>query len=234
MSILAKSFNNRLIRIRQEDRYVSATDMAQACGKQFADWKRLKSTNEYLAAFQLNTGVPLNQLMEINTQKGLNHERGSWIHPQIAIRFAQWLSVDFSIQVDKWINENADLSINNLKSNLTTPEGFVYLVQAKATKYYKIGVSKEAHRRLKSLQVGTPLELIVCDRIFAMDCKKLEKALHEYYDAYSIRGEWFNFSKDMAKNFLSVANDLNTDIENDIAMLDNEENNTQRQILLGE
>jgi hypothetical protein len=235
MNILARSFNDRLIRIRQSDRYVSGTDMAQAANKLFADWNRLKSTTEYLQVFEESTGIPLAQLVQSNRSQGANERRGTWLHPQVAIRFAQWLSVDFSIQVDKWIHENADLPMNDLKSNLTTPDGFVYLVKAKATNYYKIGASKEVYRRLKSLQVGTPLELIICDRIFTMDCKKLEKALHEYYDAYSIRGEWFNFSKNMAKNFLSVANDLNTDIEENISFLDNQEQYSGcKQILLGE
>lgn len=47
MSSLIKSWNGRTIRIR-EDRYVSLTDMAQASGKLFADWKRPKSTESYL------------------------------------------------------------------------------------------------------------------------------------------------------------------------------------------
>jgi len=83
MSILARSFNDRLIRIRQSDRYVSATDMAQTCGKQFADWNRLKSTNEYLQAFHLATGIPVAELVEIHMGVevgGRPENQGTWLH----------------------------------------------------------------------------------------------------------------------------------------------------------
>jgi hypothetical protein len=105
MSILARSFNDRLIRIRQDDRYVSATDMAQSCGKLLADWKRLKATNEYLQAFQGSMGIPIDQLIEVNESQGSNESRGTWLHPKVALRFAQWCSPQFAVQVDCWIDE---------------------------------------------------------------------------------------------------------------------------------
>jgi hypothetical protein len=105
MSILAKSFNDRLIRIRQDDRYVSATDMAQACGKRYHDWARLSSTNEYLQAFEESTGIPADQLLEVNESNGTNESRGTWLHPKVALRFAQWCSPHFAVQVDCWIDE---------------------------------------------------------------------------------------------------------------------------------
>jgi hypothetical protein len=108
MSILAKSFNDRLIRIRQDDRYVSATDMAQACGKLLADWKRLKSTSEYLEAFQSAMGIPIAELVEIHMGVevgGRPENQGTWLHPKVALRFAQWCSPHFAVQVDCWIDE---------------------------------------------------------------------------------------------------------------------------------
>jgi hypothetical protein len=104
MNILAKSFNDRLIRIRQEDRYVSATDMAQSCGKLFGHWKTLKSTTEYLQELEPVIGIPITELVEVN-QGGVPEKQGTWLHPKVALRFAQWCSAKFAVQVDFWIDE---------------------------------------------------------------------------------------------------------------------------------
>jgi hypothetical protein len=108
MSILAKSFNDRLIRIRQDDRYVSATDMAQACGKQFGHWNSLKSTTEYLQALESAIGIRRAELVEIHMGVevgGRPENQGTWLHPKVALRFAQWCSPHFAVQVDCWIDE---------------------------------------------------------------------------------------------------------------------------------
>jgi hypothetical protein len=104
MSILARSFNERLIRIRQDDRYVSATDMAQSCGKRYHDWARLSSTTEYLQALEAVAGYPVTELVQV-FQGGTPENQGTWLHPKVALRFAQWCSPQFAVQVDCWIDE---------------------------------------------------------------------------------------------------------------------------------
>ena len=104
MHNLIKSWNDRVIRIRR-DRYVSLTDMAQAVGKLFADWSRLKSTKSYLATLSRSMGVPIDSLVQVNESEGSNEDRGTWGHPKVAIRFAQWCSDEFAVQVDVWIDE---------------------------------------------------------------------------------------------------------------------------------
>ncbi|MCT7971176.1 KilA-N domain-containing protein [Laspinema olomoucense] len=111
MSNLIKSWNGKIIRIRG-NRYVSLTDMAIACGKSLSHWTENKSTHSYLAALSTKTGIPAmaqNQdfqaLVEIT--KGGNDlaQTGTWGHPKVAIRFAQWCSDEFAVQVDCWIDE---------------------------------------------------------------------------------------------------------------------------------
>lgn len=108
---IVKSYKGRAIRINPDNQYVCLTDMAIASGKQFHDWYRLKSTNEYLTTFSSVTGIPLsddtNGSSLLIVLQGLEHgdNQGTWAHPKIAIRFAQWCSVEFAIQVDFWIDE---------------------------------------------------------------------------------------------------------------------------------
>lgn len=78
--------------------YVNATQMAKANKKLLADYIRLKSTTEYLQALSHDMGIPISSLViEIS---GRANSQGTWIHPEIAIDLARWVSVEFRI----WAN----------------------------------------------------------------------------------------------------------------------------------
>jgi KilA-N domain/P63C domain len=108
--LILREWAGKRIRIR-EDRYVRLTDMAKASGKNMADFFRLDKTKSYLEALSLNLGFPvmtdtkgIQALVEVK-KGGKVDESGTWGHPKVAIRFAQWCSDDFAIQVDSWIDE---------------------------------------------------------------------------------------------------------------------------------
>jgi hypothetical protein len=98
--------------------------------------------------------------------------------------------------------------------------GFVYLVRASKTSFYKIGCSKKPYQRLQSLQTGSPLEIKIIERIFSFDCQGLEKDLHDYYSAYWLRGEWFDFPEEVVREFVSTANDLDKTREETLPLID--------------
>lgn len=104
MTLEIRQFNSKTIRIRPEDRYVCLTDMAKASGKLFADWKRLKATESYLETLSRIMGMPIIQLIEVNVGN-LGEMSGTWGHSKVALRFAQWCSDEFAVQVDIWIDE---------------------------------------------------------------------------------------------------------------------------------
>ena len=98
--------------------------------------------------------------------------------------------------------------------------GFVYLVRASKTSFYKIGCSKKPYQRLQSLQTGSPLEIKIIERIFSFDSQGLEKDLHDYYSAYWLRGEWFDFPDEVVREFHSTANDLDKTREETLPLID--------------
>lgn len=103
MSNIIKNWNRFNIRIRN-DRYVSLTDMAQAANKLFGGWNRLESTKSYLATLSRSMQIDIDVLVQVNTT-GLNEDRGTWGHPKVAIRFAQWCNDEFAVWVDCQIDE---------------------------------------------------------------------------------------------------------------------------------
>ena len=86
---------------------INATEMAKPFGKLVGDWIRLKSTSEFTEALSADMQIPISAL--IQTVKGGNGEQGTWMHEDVALEFARWLSPSFAI----WCN-------NRIKELLTT------------------------------------------------------------------------------------------------------------------
>jgi len=83
------------------DVMVNATEMAKPFGKNVWKWLELPSTKAYIEALSENRSLAENQL--ITSVRGGNNPdlRGNWIHEDLALEFAQWLSVDFKL----WCND---------------------------------------------------------------------------------------------------------------------------------
>lgn len=89
---------------RATDGYINATEMCNAAGKQFSDYSRLNTTSEFLEELSLDTGIPRSKL----TQSFIGRPsqlQGTWVHPDIAVNLAQWLSPKFAVQVSKWVRQ---------------------------------------------------------------------------------------------------------------------------------
>jgi len=99
--IVRDTINGIEMRQTTKDGYFDATAMCQAHGKRFNDWSRLDSSKEYLEALILTTGIPAVKLVvSLEGRYG-----GTWIHPVLANRVAQWCSPAFAVKVDQWIEE---------------------------------------------------------------------------------------------------------------------------------
>ena len=102
LALVPHTHQGSLIHQRAEDGYINATAMCRAVGKQFNDYTRLKTTGEFLRALSGSTGIPVDQLIA-TIVTGPNEERGSWVHSQVAIHLAQWLSAEFAVKVTEWV-----------------------------------------------------------------------------------------------------------------------------------
>jgi hypothetical protein len=76
--------NNVIILSRIEDNYVNATQLCLAGNKNFNDWLSLKSTKYIINELANVIKNPKSQLIESCKEV--------WIHPDLSIQLAQWLS----------------------------------------------------------------------------------------------------------------------------------------------
>ncbi len=80
---------------------MNATQMAKPFGKRVAEWLRLPSTKEFLSVLQpirKSDSSPMGKSHRlVETINGI----GTWMHEDVALEFARWLSPQFAI----WCND---------------------------------------------------------------------------------------------------------------------------------
>jgi hypothetical protein len=123
-----REWNGTPIHRRDADGFVSATAMCQAGGKRLNHYLANERTQEYIRAlaasvagekpcgavvagnpadlFQGSTGNPADLIRMVTT--GLNEQRGTWIHPRLAVDLARWISPAFAVWMDGWFLESLE------------------------------------------------------------------------------------------------------------------------------
>jgi phage antirepressor YoqD-like protein len=173
MSNLIKNWNDRAIRIRS-DRYVSLTDMAQASGKLFGHWNNLKSTKSYLKALESVIQIKITDLVQV-IQGGDPQNQGTWGHPKVAIRFAQWCSEEFAVQVDIWTDELMTTGkVELVPSQPALPQTFSEALRLLAS---EIEAKEALKEEIKVLQPKADVYDTVMDSETWLDVRELFKCL---------------------------------------------------------
>lgn len=102
--------NNITFQLGNGDVMVNATEMAKAFGKMPKDYLRTQSAQELINALSVRLKCLTADLVKV-VQGG--DIQGTWLHEDIALDFAQWLSVDFKL----WCNDRIK---ELLKTGVTT------------------------------------------------------------------------------------------------------------------
>lgn len=101
--MIEHSVDGEVVPQRPTDGYINATRLCQRAGKQFNDYHRLAQTKAFLDELDLETGIPVSNLVQVIRGRGDAIQQGTWVHPQVAINLGQWLSPAFAVQVTKWV-----------------------------------------------------------------------------------------------------------------------------------
>jgi hypothetical protein len=104
LALLPHTYRGALIQQRAQDGYINASAMCKAAGKLWSNYAQNATSQAFFDALQRSLGIP-RDLMIQSLATGANELRGTWVHPQVAINLAQWLSADFAVQVSQWVLE---------------------------------------------------------------------------------------------------------------------------------
>ena len=159
MSITTKEtlyISDIAITSRKLDGYINATQLCQAGNKLFSTYYRRKKTKEFLQEFAPTVQICTVKL--IKHENGKNGERHVWVHPQVAINIAQWISASFDVKVSRWIYElmlfgdvklGQERSNEELETKLKQSNNMIEILNEKLStisiKYKKL---KKTHRGL--------------------------------------------------------------------------------------
>lgn len=97
-AIITKNYNDTVLTFRN-DGWFNMTKAAKAFGKDVRDFLYATATQGYINALTKCGNFP--QLME--AKRG--NQGGTWAHPKLAIRFAQWLDDAFAVWCDTVIDD---------------------------------------------------------------------------------------------------------------------------------
>lgn len=149
-------WNNQEINQR-DDGYVNVGQMCAANGKDFFDWKRLKTSKDYVEALSSDTGIPGSELLR--TQHGGDSKnQGTYVHPLIALEVARWISPQFSI----WCNTHIKTLIETGTTSIV-PQTYLEALEA-AVVSEKARLIAEAEAKLLQEQVESLSETV--DELF--------------------------------------------------------------------
>lgn len=107
---------------------VNATEMAKPFGKTTKDWIRTNSAQEFIASLSAVRQILPTELVVVR-QGGDPQMQGTWMHEDVALEFARWLSPKFAIWCNDQIKElltTGSVSLNVPKTAKT--RSFKYLL----------------------------------------------------------------------------------------------------------
>ena len=186
---------------------VNATEMAKPFGKLVGDWLRLKATTEFTEALSADMHIPISALIQV--VKGGNSEQGTWLHEDVALEFARWLSPSFAIWCNKRIKELLQYGMTAMQPTLEQMINNPDLVISLATQLKNEREEKQRLEQQNALQeeqllqaapkvsyydnhlqsVNTQTSTQVAKQI-GMDAEKLHKKLKEIGVIYRQSGQW--------------------------------------------
>jgi hypothetical protein len=104
LALVPHTYQGAIVQQRLNDGYINATAMCKAAGKEWSGYRRLDSTEEFFRALERSLQIHRDLIVR-SVVTGPNEHRGTWVHPQMAINLAQWLSADFAVLVSEWVFE---------------------------------------------------------------------------------------------------------------------------------
>lgn len=150
MSNKVFSYDNNPITFQLgEATMVNATEMAKPFGKLVKDWLKNNQTKEFISTLSTVRNILLTDLVKVK-QGGT--AQGTWLHEDVALEFARWLSPSFAIWCNDRIKElmryGMTATPSTIDALLNDPDTMIRTLQALKSEREKVA---QANRRIATL-----------------------------------------------------------------------------------
>lgn len=181
-----------------ENVMVNATEMAKPFGKTTKDWLRTTSSQEFISSLSAVRQILLTEMVQVR-QGGDPKLQGTWMHEDVALEFARWLSPKFAIWCNDRIKEllttgvatisNDDVmilhSIEVLQKRVSESKQQIASLQADVKR-----LAPDAEYAKKVLTAENTYLTNAIAKEFGMSAVTLNKHLQRLGIQYKQRGMW--------------------------------------------
>lgn len=148
------NFGNVSVSFR-DDGYLNATAIAAHFGKRVPDFIKTEQNQEYINALaehiSKTTKIVLDRNQLVIVKHGGNN-RGTWLHPKLAIHFARWLDPKFAVWCDEQIEQIISGSLQP-KPTKALPSGLTHEQQAEVKALHNILLQSVPFEKQKALAI---------------------------------------------------------------------------------
>jgi hypothetical protein len=102
-NVVKLEYNGNAVEM-DENGWFNATAAAAQFGKRPYEWLRLPETMKYIDALCRKSDTGKSRFIKTYKGNTAKFSQGTWLHPKLAVRFAQWLDIDFAV----WCDEQVD------------------------------------------------------------------------------------------------------------------------------
>lgn len=186
----------------------NATEMSKVFGKNASHWLRNQSTQEFI-----------NELSALRNRKGsdlvtIENGVGCWMHEDVALEFARWLSPAFAIWCNDRIKElmrhGMTATPDTIEKLIANPDTLIQLAtQLKEERAEKERIAEQKRLAEEQLQISAPKVQYYNDVLMSkstyttnqiakelgMSAITLNKRLQELNVQYRQNGQWLLYSK---------------------------------------
>lgn len=191
-----------------DDIKVNATEMAKPFNKRPSKWLELTSTLDFLSVLCEVRNKDITSF--VKTSRGNfadGSEQGTWMHEDVAIEFARWLSPMFSIWCNDMVKELVNGEISTSKA-ISRRDLALMIIDAEneidslKTEVNELKPKVEYLDKItNSDNTYTTTEIA---KSLGMSAGSLNKLLHEYGIQYKQNNVWFLYSKYQGKNLTKL------------------------------
>ncbi len=181
---------------RNSNRMINATQMANLFGKETTHFLKNQQTKDYISVLVQTENSQFEKI--VNVIRGGKYN-GTWMHEQLALKFAAWLSPEFEVWVYRKILELLLQDFVVVKPTLPQSITYIYFVRAIRLNLVKIGMTENIHQRIINLKANSPDELELLKAVRTDSTYPSDHAIHSLFPHLRAHGEWFTWTSELQK-----------------------------------
>lgn len=167
---------------------VNATQMAKPFGKKPGHWLRLLGTKRFISSLGEVQNIPPAMLVK-KIKNGPEH--GTWLHQDVALEFARWLSPAFAL----WSN-------GQVKNQLAAGGTAIHLMeQVEQLQQAVLEQARIMEYHDAVLQSKTLITTTVIAKELGMSAVALNKLLHDNNVVYKSNDHWVLYAEHCGKGY---------------------------------